>query len=153
MTFSMSSQALILRRFRVRMESLLLFFKIVLLWSLTAWSNSFVCLSTSIYPSCWKFANIQPVPKKGDRSNPSKYLALISCLFKAFESVLNKIMRHLLAHNLLSDCQYGFQKGQSTDDLPAFLTESWSSSFRDFGENFAVGLTYRKPSIESGINL
>ena len=52
-------------------------------------------------------------------------------------------MRHLSAHNLLSDCQYGFLKGRSTCDL-AFLTESWSSSFWDFGETFAVGLDISK---------
>ena len=45
-----------------------------------------LCLSTSIFPSCWKFAYIQLVPKKGDRSNPSNYrpIALISCLSKAY---------------------------------------------------------------------
>ena len=60
-------------------------------------------------------------------------IALIFCLSKAFESVLNKkIMMHPSAHNLLSDCQYGFR------------TESWSSSFRDFGENFADGLDISK---------
>ena len=50
-----------------------------------------LCLSTSTYPSCWKFAHIQPVPNKGDRSNPLNYghIALISCFSKAFESVLN----------------------------------------------------------------
>ena len=106
----------------------------------------YLCLSTSTYPSCWMFAPIQPVPKKGDRSNPSNYrsIDLISCLSKAFESVFNeKIMRYLSAHNLLSDCQYGFQKGWSTGDL-VFLTESWSSSFRDFGETFAVGFDTSK---------
>ena len=114
--------------------------------SLPAWSNFFVCLSTSTYPSCQKFAHIQPVPKKDDHSNHSNYrpIALISCPSKAFESVLNKkIMRHLSVHNLLSDCQYGFRKGWSTGDL-AFLAESWSSSFRDFGETFAVGLDISK---------
>ena len=71
-------------------------------------------------------------------------LALILGRPNAFESVLNKkIMRHLSAHNLLSDCRYGFRKDQSTGDL-AFLTESWSSSFRDFDETFAVGLDISK---------
>ena len=48
-----------------------------------------LCLSTSTFPSCWKYAFIQPVPKKGDRSNPSNYrpIALLSCLSKAFESM------------------------------------------------------------------
>ena len=76
-----------------------------------------LCLSTSTYPSCWKFADIQPVPKKGDRSNPSNYRpkALISWFSKTFECVLNKkIMRHLSTHNLLSDCRYGFRKGRSS---------------------------------------
>ena len=129
--------------------SLLLFSKTVLPSSLTTWSNSFICLSTSTYSSCWKFAHIQSVPKMGDRSNPSNYcpIALISCLSKAFESVVNKkIMRFLSAHNLLPDCQYGFRKGWSTGDL-AFQTEFWSSSFRDFGETFAVGLDISKTFI------
>ena len=53
-------------------------------------------------------------------------------------------MRYLSAHNLLSDCQYGFRKGRSTGDLLAFLTVSWSSSFRDFGEIFSGGLDISK---------
>ena len=99
-----------------------------------------LCLSASTFPSCWKFAYILLVTKKGDRSNPSKYLpiALISCLSKVFEFIFNKkILKHLSLHNLLSDRQYGFRQDRSTGDL-AFLTEFWSSSFRDFGETFAV---------------
>ena len=106
-----------------------------------------LCLSTSTFPSCWKFAYIQAVPKKGDRSNPSNYrpIALISCLSKVFVSILNKkILKHLSFHNLLSDRQYGLRLGRSTDDLLAFLTESRSSSFRDFGETFALALDISK---------
>ncbi len=65
-----------------------------------------LCLSTSTFPSCWKFAHIQPVPMKGDCSNPSSYrpIALISCLSKDIESILNKkILKQLSAHNLLPD--------------------------------------------------
>ena len=105
----------------------------------------FVCVSTSSYP-CWKSALIQPVPKKGDHSNSSNYcpIALISCLSKACKSAhIKEIMRHLSAYNILSNCQYGFWKDWSTGDL-AFLTESWSSSFRVFGETFAVSLDISK---------
>ena len=131
----------------VRMEFLLLFSKTVLASSFSVWSNSFVCLSTSTYTSCWKFALIQHVVKKGERSNHSNYrpTALIFCLAKVFESVLNKkIMRHLSAHNLSSDYQYSFQKDWCTDNLLAILTESWSSFFRDFCETFAVDLDISK---------
>ena len=52
-----------------------------------------LCLSKSIFPSCWKFAHIQPVPKKGDRSNPSNYRPI--ALIKGLKSLKN---RKSLAH-------------------------------------------------------
>ncbi len=106
------------------MEYLLLFLKTVPLFSHPAWSNS----SDSAFPSCWKYAYVQPVPENGDRSNPSSFcpIALICCLSKAFETILNtKFLKRLLSFNLLSDHQYGFRKGRSTGDLLAFLTDSW----------------------------
>ncbi len=87
------------------------------------------------------------VPKKGDRSNSSNYrpTALLSCLSKAFETILNrKIHKHLSSSNLLSDRQYGFRKGRSTGDLLAFLSKFWSSSRSTFGETFAVTLDISK---------
>ena len=129
------------------MESLLLFSKTASEHAHCLVKLFCLSLSTSTYPSCWKFARIQPVSNKGDRSIPSNYrpIALISCFFKTFESdVINKkIMRHLSAHNLLSDCQYGLRKGRSTGDL-AFLSKCWSSSFMDLGETSAVGLDISK---------
>ncbi len=106
-----------------------------------------LCLSTSTFPSCWKYAYIQPMPKKGDRSNPSSYrpIALLSCLSKAFETIHNKwFIKHLSSFNLLSDRQYGFRKERSTGDLLAFLTDSWSASLSRFGETFAVVLDISK---------
>ncbi|KAK3884497.1 hypothetical protein Pcinc_011235 [Petrolisthes cinctipes] len=106
-----------------------------------------LCLSFNTFPSSWKFALIQPVPKKGDRSQPSNYrpIALTSCLSKVFESVLNsKIHKHLICHDLLSDRQYGFRQGRSTGDLLSLLSDSWSTSFRNFGETFTVALDISK---------
>ncbi len=106
-----------------------------------------LCLWTSTFPSLWKYTNRQPAPKKGDRSNPSNYrpIALLSCLFEAFETILNrKILKHLSASNLLSDRQYGFRKGCSTGDHLAFHTNFWSSSLSRFAETFAVALDMSK---------
>ncbi len=69
-----------------------------------------LCLSIFTFPSCWKYAHVQPVPKKCDRSNPSnnRPIALLSCLSKAFESILNrKIQKHFSTSDLLSDRQMG----------------------------------------------
>ncbi len=115
-----------------------------------------LCLSTSTFLSCWKYSYVQPVPKKGDRSNPFSYRpnASVSCLAKALETILNrKFLKHLSSFNFLSDHQYGFRKGRSTGDLLAFLTDSWAPSLSRFGETFAVAQILRRLAIESGTKL
>ena len=104
-------------------------------------------LCTSIYPSAWKYSLVQPVPKKGDRSNPSNYhpIALTSTIAKVFETLLNShFLKHLESNSLLSDHQYGFRKARSTGDLLSYLTDVWSSSLRDYGESFVVALDISK---------
>ena len=106
-----------------------------------------LCLSSGSFPSCWKRALIQPVPKKGDPTLPSNYrpIALTSVLSKVFESILNrKIWEHLSSHNLISDRQYGFRKERSTGDLLSLLTDTWASAFEGFGESFAIALYISK---------
>ena len=86
-----------------------------------------LCLSSSTFPSCWKKALIQPVPKKGGPSQPSNYrpIALTSILSKVFESILNKkIWKHLNSSNLISDRQYGFRKERWADDLLSLLFDT-----------------------------
>ncbi len=106
-----------------------------------------LCLSTSTFPSCWKYDYVQPVPRKADRSNPSNYrpIPLISWLSKASETILNrKFLKHLSSFNLLPHHQYESRKGRYTDDLLPFLTESWSSSLRRFVDTFPVALDIAK---------
>ncbi len=106
-----------------------------------------LCISTSTFPSCWKYACIQLVHKKGDGSNPSNYcpIAFLSCLSKAFETILNtKILKHLSASNLLSNHHYGFHKGNFIGDHVAFLTNSWSSYLSCFSGTFAIVLDMSK---------
>src|ERR1044072_8007165 len=89
---------------------------------------------------------IQPVPKKGDPSQPSncRPISLNSVLSKVFEYVLNrKIWKHLNSSNLISDRQYFFLKKRSTGDL-SILSDVWSSILRHFGESFAVALDISK---------
>ena len=98
-------------------------------------------------PSSWKHALVQPVPKKGDRSNPSNYrpIALTSAVAKVFETLLNShFIKHLESNNFLSDHQYGFRKARSTGDLLSYLTHVCSSSLRNFRESFVVALDISK---------
>ncbi len=105
-----------------------------------------LCISTSTFLSCWKYAYIQLVPKEGDRSNLSNCLpiALPSCFSKAFEAILNrKSHKHPPASKLPSDRQCGFRKGPSTGGL-AYLTDSWPSLLSRFCETFAFALDMLK---------
>ena len=104
-------------------------------------------LISCTYPSSWKHALAQPVPKKGDRSNPCNYrpIALTSAVAKVFETLLNShFIKHLESDNLLSDHQYGFCKARSTGDLLSYLTHTWSSTLRNFGESFVAALDISK---------
>ena len=90
---------------------------------------------------------VQPVPQKGDCSNPSNYrpIALTSTIAKVFESILNShFLKHLESHSLLSDHQYGFRKARSTGDLLSYLTHVWSTALRNFGESYVVALDISK---------
>ena len=99
------------------------------------------------YPSSWKHALVQSVPRKGDRSNPSNYypIALPSAIAKVYETLLiSHFIKHLESNNLFSEYQHGFRKARSTGDLLFYLTHTWSSSLRNFGESFVVALDISK---------
>ena len=53
-------------------------------------------------------------------------------------------MKHLESNILLSDHRYGFRKARSTRGLPSYLTHTWSSSLRNFGETFVIALDISK---------
>ena len=104
-----------------------------------------------VFPTRWKVANVQPIPKKGDASNPANYrpIAICSALSKVMESMVNHhLVRYLESNNLLNDRQYGFRKGRSTGDLMAFLSEQWSRSIHRLGESKVV---FPRPLTESGM--
>ena len=66
----------------------------------------FISFKTGTFPSCWKIANVQPVSKKGDPSDPGNYrpIAICSNLAKVMESTLNhKRMKYLKDNSLLND--------------------------------------------------
>ena len=115
MSFSMPSLVFILGRLTIRIKLLLLFSKTVLPSLSPAWSNSFVCVSL-----------LQPIYLAESLLTFNLFLRRMILLLSL--SLKRKIMRHLSAHNLLFDYQFGFQKSWSTGDILAFITESWLSS-------------------------
>jgi hypothetical protein len=71
-------------------------------------------ITSSVFPSMWKVAIIQPVAKVGTPSGPSDFrtISFISVLSKAFERILHdQVLEHVNGRNLLSDFQSGYRCG------------------------------------------
>ena len=76
-----------------------------------------------IFPSSWKLAHIFPIPKNGDKSDPSNYrpIAITSLVSKTMETIFTKqLLAFLETNSLLFDHQYGFRQARSTGDLLAY---------------------------------
>ncbi|CAK1599533.1 unnamed protein product [Parnassius mnemosyne] len=99
--------------------------------------------SEGVVPNSWKTAFVHPIPKKGDRSDPSNYrpIAITSLFSKIMESIINC---QLMRHQLISDRQYGFRRGRSAGDLLVYLTHRWAEAVESKGEALAVSLDIAK---------
>ena len=74
--------------------------------------------STGEVPRDWRRANVVPIYKKGDRSDPSNYrpISLTCIASKLMEHVLaSNIMSHAETHDLLYHLQHGFRKQRSCE--------------------------------------
>jgi hypothetical protein len=74
-------------------------------------------LDQSTFPSSYKLANVTPIYKKGDPSNPSNYrpVSLLSCMGKLMERCVHKYLyNYIIENRLLTTFQSGFIKGDST---------------------------------------
>ena len=70
-----------------------------------------------IFPDIWKLANVFPIFKKEDKSQPSNYrpVVLLSCIGKLQERIIFKNMYNfLIDNNLLNKYQSGFLPHHST---------------------------------------
>ena len=77
-------------------------------------------------PQDWRKANIVPIYKKGDRTNPANYrpVSLTSIPCKLLEHIIHHhIMEHLDLHRVLTNRQHGFRRGRSCDTQLAGLID------------------------------
>ena len=84
-------------------------------------------IHTGYLPHDWRSANITPIYKKGDRSDPSNYrpVSLTSIPSKILEHVTYRhLMTHLEDNAILSDAQHGFRKGRSCETQLLLLLEN-----------------------------
>ena len=87
-------------------------------------------LSLGRLPLEWKVSNITPIFKSGDPSLVSNYrpISLLSILSKCLERFIhNAVFNYMYIHeySLLSDYQFGFRPGSSTQDALLCITHDW----------------------------
>ena len=73
-------------------------------------------LASGVFPNHWKKGNIVPIHKKGDKSIVKNYrpVSLLPILSKLFEKcIYDTLYSYFESHNLFSECQSGFRKGDS----------------------------------------
>lgn len=98
-------------------------------------------LSTGIYPSIFKQANVKPIFK--NNGSPSDYtcyrpISLLSSLSKVFEKIVHRrIYDHLTEHSLLTDKQSGYRRKHSTEQQLLYLTHNLYKAL-DSGNDFTA---------------
>lgn len=83
------------------------------------------CYNTGHFPNIFKNAIIKPLYKSGERSEMGNYrpVSLISNVSKIMEKIMKtRLCSFLKRYNILSDHQYGFSEGKSTEDTIYNLT-------------------------------
>ena len=99
-------------------------------------------LRTGKVVSEWKLANVTPLFKKGDKSNPGNYrpISLTSVVCKLMESILrDKIVEFLEKNNIIRDSQHGFPNRRSClTNLLDFLHDIYEM----YEEGRAVDIIY-----------
>jgi hypothetical protein len=91
-------------------------------------------MQTGKVPTVWKSANIVPIYKKGDASNPGNYrpIALTCVPCKLMERSVRVSMLHFLQeNNLLLQDQFGFLPGRSTVLQLLSALDDWTTYVDD----------------------
>jgi hypothetical protein len=92
-----------------------------------------LCFNSGFMPLIWSTANISPVFKKGDPTDPSNYrpIALTSVLCKLMESIIkDQLMTHLLTHKLISKQQHAFIIKHSTATNLLECINDWTAAIQ-----------------------
>ena len=98
-------------------------------------------------PNEWKVAEVRPIFKKGDKTNPGNYrpVSLTPIICKVFEKFIkNSLNKHLIDNNILSKEQFGFVSGRNTITQLLVTLNDWMSDLDNDVPVDAAYLDFRK---------
>ena len=100
-----------------------------------------------IFPECLKHATITPIYKKDNKQTMSNYrpISVLPLMSKVFERcVAERLWSFFNKHSIISQYQFGFQKGKSTLDALINLTENIYSALNESKHTACVFIDLRK---------
>ena len=104
-------------------------------------------VSTGMSPNSWKYANVQPIHKKGNRQHKSNYrpISLLPICGKILEKIIfDQVDSFLNTNKLISKHQSGFRPGDSTIYQLISMTSDIYESFEKYDETGALFLDISK---------
>jgi len=113
---------------------------------------------SGIFPDKWKVACVVPLHKAGDRNLPSNYrpISLLPIMSKIAERVVcTQLSNYLTSNHLLSDSQYAYRRGHSTEDA-VLDAVSWAAGKIDGGQLASIttiDLSKAFDSVDHGVLL
>ena len=90
-------------------------------------------LDSGKLPHIWKEANVSPIFKKGDRSDPANYrpISLTCVLCKVMEHIVaSNLTKHLANSNILFELQHGFREKRSCETQLIILVDEISKNMQ-----------------------
>ena len=105
------------------------------------------CISSGSFPDIWKYANVQPVHKKGNRQLKNNYrpISLLPICGKILEKIIfDKVYIFLNSNNFISKRHSGFRPNDSTIYQLISITSSIYKSFENYDETREVFLDISK---------
>ena len=105
------------------------------------------CVTTGMFPDSWKYANVQPIHKKGNRQLKSNYrpISLLPICGKILEKIIfDQVYSFLDVNKLISKNQSGFRPGDSTIYQLISITSNIYESFEKYDETRALFLDISK---------
>lgn len=84
-----------------------------------------MCLEKGVFPKDLKKSQIRPIYKAGARNRIENYrpISILPSLSKILEKIINiRLVDYLEKKHIISDHQFGFRQGKSTDDAVSNLT-------------------------------
>lgn len=98
-------------------------------------------LQTAVFPDKMKRAKVTVVFKQGDRNDPKNYrpISVIPVFSKCLEKLIfSRMSRYLEAKSIITDAQFGFRKGRSTETALLTIKEHILSNMEK--NNFTLAL-------------